>query len=1021
MKRIFIIIIGLIVTLSLIFTKPVQAQITDQVQTIDNLITIADYTRAYYLLCYAQETVPDFCNEEAAKQVEQNLKLIIQLYLFGSFSQIHSRCPDERTDAIDYDLPGANKLCFKFSNATREGETVKVSSLPSWFSNDIVRIGKASGSKLWKSKTNSSEEVPQLSLDASTTTKLLQELPLYTSTVVNSCLQFKKSDKQAQLCSDVMNIDSPNAQYISMFSPVKLTPTYLRQMVWNAIDNGGLSEANLTNYLGSFTNEDYTRMEEIIAKARNGSFLLLGYTGDSNQAPERAASPLGPLGWLLVIVGDFLSKASDGIFEFINKSFLPISLSSTTDEMVRSTWQQFRNLANIGLVIALLVIIFSQVTNFGLSNYGVKKALPKLILATLIVNLSFFMTQFLVDVSNIISQGIYSIFNGDSLITSASFAEKANSQTGAFLSQLIALVMLILAMVLTILAGLLNMLLLVIRNALVSILVITAPIAFVALIFPRTARVSQIWWRALFSALTIFPIIAIMVGGGKLAHDVLIGSGDSMQFLLAKLAFTGPLIAAPFVSVKALKSITLLASLPVFSRLSQLTADNIIQGLRNRIQNRPGYKLRQEAKLNRSLARQASSTSRFGARAALQAKKKLDQKLEAQVKTFTTQDASRIIASLAHNVEPANLSASGQSHYNLLRRQFSAQQIAQVMARVQMQSVAAPSTNYLYQETLPEQVIQGLNASAGASKLPFISPIGQLRRIGQDLTENLPEDSTDAKSRFETTVSELRKAGDFRTAGILTAFQQTTGQYAGFDLDALRNADTGKDLGPNNPHAGLQAAIEQATRQELRTIFKPGSTNSGNFIASLRATHIEAGSLANKVLIQEMYQNTDLRDAIIDNYDHLDTQTKEILGIDQTSLQNLRNLENSTTNAIDYANPVERDALTKLAQRIGFTRSQRDQEYQKNYNQALAQMPNDPAAADRYALFKVKHFDDLIKTQTDSLNRQITSKNPTNKSQLLDLADPTRLDQSILNSISTNQQNRQAIVKAIARRNNVRL
>ena len=68
------------------------------------------------------------------------------------------------------------------------------------------------------------------------------------------------------------------------------------------------------------------------------------------------------------------------------------------------------NAANIIFAIALAVVILSQITGFGVSNYGIKKMLPTLIMVAVLVNLSFFLCQLAVDVSNITGYGIKKIF-----------------------------------------------------------------------------------------------------------------------------------------------------------------------------------------------------------------------------------------------------------------------------------------------------------------------------------------------------------------------------------------------------------------------------------------------------------------------------------------------------------------------------------------------------------------------------------------------------------------------------------
>ena len=61
-----------------------------------------------------------------------------------------------------------------------------------------------------------------------------------------------------------------------------------------------------------------------------------------------------------------------------------------------------RNIANIIFIIAFIFVIYSQLTSMGISNYGIKRMLPKIIVAAILINLSYYICAVLVDTSNII-------------------------------------------------------------------------------------------------------------------------------------------------------------------------------------------------------------------------------------------------------------------------------------------------------------------------------------------------------------------------------------------------------------------------------------------------------------------------------------------------------------------------------------------------------------------------------------------------------------------------------------------
>lgn len=59
----------------------------------------------------------------------------------------------------------------------------------------------------------------------------------------------------------------------------------------------------------------------------------------------------------------------------------------------QSAWARFRDLANVLFVIAFLIVVFSQITSVGITNYGIKRCYPALSSQLLALNLSFLICQ----------------------------------------------------------------------------------------------------------------------------------------------------------------------------------------------------------------------------------------------------------------------------------------------------------------------------------------------------------------------------------------------------------------------------------------------------------------------------------------------------------------------------------------------------------------------------------------------------------------------------------------------------
>lgn len=63
-------------------------------------------------------------------------------------------------------------------------------------------------------------------------------------------------------------------------------------------------------------------------------------------------------------------------------------------------------------IIAFLAIIVSQVTGMGINNYGIKKMLPRLVVAAIAVNVSYYICQLIVDLTNILGYEIQNALAG---------------------------------------------------------------------------------------------------------------------------------------------------------------------------------------------------------------------------------------------------------------------------------------------------------------------------------------------------------------------------------------------------------------------------------------------------------------------------------------------------------------------------------------------------------------------------------------------------------------------------------
>lgn len=191
---------------------------------------------------------------------------------------------------------------------------------------------------------------------------------------------------------------------------------------------------------------------------------------------------------------------------------VPQTTSDGGTESLYAAWAVFRDVANFGLIAGLFLIVFSQATSYGLSAYGVRKMLPKLVVAALLVNLSFVICAVLVDVFNILGSSlddtlynaITSRVNGTEGEIISRTMDEMNAPDWTILLMGFTLLLVLFALLLI---GLLCLMFLVARQILIIILIMASPLAFIAWLFPNTESSFRKWWSTLIRLLAIYPVV----------------------------------------------------------------------------------------------------------------------------------------------------------------------------------------------------------------------------------------------------------------------------------------------------------------------------------------------------------------------------------------------------------------------------------------------------------------------------------------------------------------------------------
>lgn len=291
---------------------------------------------------------------------------------------------------------------------------------------------------------------------------------------------------------------------------------------------------------------------------------------NSQEDAYNSCTVTGGLGWIICPVTVFMAEGMDFIFDIIG-GFLtvqPLGLSGdASDNGLYTAWNIMRNIANIAFVIAFLIIIYAQLTNTGLANYSLKKMIPRLVVAAILVNISYVISALAIDISNILGWAVQDIFNTirkDVFQISDDTLGAGLNNGWTTVATLIlggggavagiaygvangAYFLLIPVLLLVVLTALLVLVVLAARQAIIIILVIIAPLAFVANLLPNTEK----WftkWRDLFMTMLIFfPAFSLVYGGSQLAGQIIImNTGDNIIMVIFGMAVqVAPLVITP--------------------------------------------------------------------------------------------------------------------------------------------------------------------------------------------------------------------------------------------------------------------------------------------------------------------------------------------------------------------------------------------------------------------------------------------------------------------------------------------
>ena len=276
----------------------------------------------------------------------------------------------------------------------------------------------------------------------------------------------------------------------------------------------------------------------------------IGANDPDNDENEACYAGAGAMGWLLCPAIMSLEGLMDQVYSFVEEHFLKIRSDSIFNGTgsgqfrtngVHEAWSKLQAIANIIFIIFFIVVLFSQITGVGISNYGIKKMLPKLIVTAVLINLSYIICAVLVDLSNVLGVGLRGLLESGLGIQAAQGAGAGATVSGFLVAGSITLTSIIIAvcinpgLVVTLLlflgsaaiAVLFLWLVLVVREVVVILGIVLSPVAFACSALPNTESLFKKWMKIMQAMLLLYPLCSLVVGGGQFAGRILASVGQS--------------------------------------------------------------------------------------------------------------------------------------------------------------------------------------------------------------------------------------------------------------------------------------------------------------------------------------------------------------------------------------------------------------------------------------------------------------------------------------------------------------
>ncbi len=367
------------------------------------------------------------------------------------------------------------------------------------------------------------------------------------------------------------------ASQLYMYQPAGENVAYIIELKQGADTSKELTDVQLHKY--KYEGGVYSSLDPPDSAYPQGITVGAKAATNANNNPGKTSCDIQGVGWIICGPSRWIASGMDLIYGWISDFLTVKPLSDDKNNGLYQAWDVVRGIANACFIIAFLVIIYSQITSYGINNYEIKKMIPRLIIAAVLVNVSYYICAYAVDLSNILGNSVQNAFievreslrtaptssegwdagaftfknvteyilSGGTVVA-AGFAGAmafAGGTVGASVSGLIFMMFpILIAGVLSVVVALV---ILAARQAIITVLIVIAPLAFVAFLLPNTDKWFEKWRGLSMTMLLVFPLFSLLFGGAQLASFIILQNADQLTVvLLALFVQVAPLALTPF-------------------------------------------------------------------------------------------------------------------------------------------------------------------------------------------------------------------------------------------------------------------------------------------------------------------------------------------------------------------------------------------------------------------------------------------------------------------------------------------